>query len=101
MFWQGYTVSEEFKPIRITLSEEAFDRMGTIMKDAAFRSCSSTIEECIRAVFDIINEIHAVAGKRGDPPLTVNIKDLSDSWTRIIMRMYRFTGRRPELRSEE
>ena len=88
-------MSEEFKPIRITLSDEAFDRLETIMKDATFRSYSSTIEECIRAVYDITLEIYAVAGTKGDPPIDIPVKDLRDSMMRVIMRMHRFTGRRP------
>lgn len=83
-----------FKPIRITLSEEAFDRMNYIMEHAKFRSYSSTIEECLRAIFDIIGEIHAVAGKKDDPDQVVDMLDIRDSWDRIIMRMYRFTSRR-------
>jgi len=97
----GYKMSEEFKPIRITLSEEAFDRLDRIMKDASFRNHSSAIEECIRAIFDIIDEIQVVAGKRGDPSVEIKEKDLRDSMMRITMRMYRFTGRRPLPRSEE
>ena len=95
MFPEEQTLSEEFKPIRITLSEEAFYRMEKIMKDAKLRSYSSTIEECIRAIYDIITEIHAIGGKRGDPQITILSEDVEDGMMRIIFRMQRLTGRRP------
>jgi len=94
MSHKGHAMSEEFKPIRITLSEEAFDRMEKIMKGAKFRSYSSTIEECIRAIFDIIDEIHVVGGEKDDSTVhTPSDEYLVDSMIRIIMRMRRFTGR--------
>jgi len=86
-------MSEEFKPVRITLSEEAFDRMDKIMKDAKFRSYSSTIEECIRAISDIIKEIHIIAGERGAPEVYPSDQECIDSLNRIAMRMHRFTER--------
>ena len=84
---------EEFKPIRITLSDEAFARLDTIMKDAAFRSYSSTIEECVRVVHDIIGDIWDVAGKRGDPTKQFSDADAAQALAKIITRMDRFTGR--------
>lgn len=88
-------MSEEFKPVRITLSEEAFNQMDDIMKNAAFRSYSSTIEECIRATHDIIEEVHIVAGSRGDSLVKPTVDQCIESLNRIIMRMSRFTGRAP------
>lgn len=84
---------DEFKPIPITLSGEAFARMEYTMKEAKFRSYSSTIEECIRVVFDVINEIHLIAGAKDDPTTEPDIQDCLASLARIIVRMYRFTGR--------
>ena len=86
-------MSEEFKPIRITLSEEAFDRMEKIMTQANFRSYSSTIEECIRAVADIIREVYIVAGERDAPDVYPTDAECMDSLNRIVMRMNRFTKR--------
>jgi len=88
-------MSEEFKPIRITLSDEAFDRLDQIMKKAKFRSYSSTVEECIRVVHDIIDEIYTVAGVRDSPDITISGPNLADAMMRIIGQMSRFTGRRP------
>ena len=97
-------MSEEFKPIRITLSDEAFYRLDKIMNDARFRSYSSTIEECIRAVYDITNEIYAITGKKkGEPITSVTLctEDVGESWIRIMMRMNRFTNIRPILKPEK
>ena len=87
-------MSEAFKPVRITLSEEAFDRLEKIMNDAKFRSYSSTIEECIRVVYDLMKELELVLGKKDDPHFLIEVQDELASWSRVVMRMYRFTGRR-------
>jgi hypothetical protein len=88
-------MAEEFKPIRITLSEEAYSQMEKIMTDSSFRSYSSTIEECIRATHDIIAEIQIVAGKAGEPVVRPTFEQGLESLNRIVMRMCRFTGRIP------
>lgn len=85
--------SPEFKSLRITLSEEAFDRMEKIMKGAAFRSYSATIEECIRTIHDLMEEIYAMAGRRGTPNTHPTALERSASFDRIVMKMNRFTGR--------
>jgi len=85
---------EEFKPIRITLSEEAFDRLDKIMKDAKFRSYSSTIEECIRVVSDIIGDLRSVIGKKDDPFRPFDEEIAAEAFTNITVRMDRFTGRK-------
>lgn len=94
-------MSEEFKPIRITLSQEAFDRLNYIMKMASFRSNSSAIEECIRVVYDIILEITPVVGDK-DEPFKPFIKDeVFQTFTNIATRLSRFTGRGVGLRPQE
>lgn len=85
--------TEEFKAIRITLSQEAFDRMEKIMKDAKFRSYSSTIEECIRITSDIMDDIYLLAGERDAPMCNVEDKDLAETMRHTIIRMSRITGR--------
>ncbi len=86
---------ESFKAIRITLSEEAFDIMEKIMKDSSFRSYSSTIEESIRVLSDIINEIHTIAGERDENDVLISDAQCAEAFARIGVRLYRFTGRRP------
>ena len=84
----------DFKAIRITLSQEAFDKMDSIMKDAKFRSYSSTIEECIRTIDDIVGDIYSIAGHRNDPKVYhPTPADWTETLKKIILRMHRFTGR--------
>ncbi len=84
----------EFKPIRITLSEEAMGRLEKIMNEASFRSYSSAIEECIRVVDDISRDITNVLGKKGEPVgSTVSQTIGAYTFERIVARMQRFTGR--------
>jgi len=63
-------MSEElpFKSIKITLSEEALDMLEEIKRRGCFRSYSMAIEESIRALFDVLNDLdlgmrHAKDGK--------------------------------------
>ena len=93
MFLKGHTMSEEFKPIRITLSEEAFDRLEKIMKTAAFRSNSSAIEECIRVVDSIMGDVWKVLGKKGTPDKQFTNAEAVNAFRTIATRMSRFTGR--------
>ena len=88
-------MSEEFKPIRITLSQEAFDQMEKIMSKAAFRSYSSTVEECIRGIYDIIKEILILAGPPGSSPRRPTTREYTEAMTRVVVRMSRFTGKVP------
>ena len=83
----------EFKPIRITLSEEAFRELDTIMEVSKFRSYSSAIEECIRAVYDIGNDIFTVLGSPGEPRKTFDREDAFWAFVRIVTRMSRLTER--------
>lgn len=90
---------EEFKSIRITLSEEAFAQLEQIMNDAKFRSNSSTVEECIRTLYDIIGNLSLLIGKRGDPAVNWSNEDGLQVLYTIISRLQRFTGRHIRLES--
>jgi hypothetical protein len=46
-----------FRSVKITLSEEALDRLASLRFIGSFRSDSATIEECIRAVHDIAEDL--------------------------------------------
>jgi len=52
-------MSEEvpFKSMKITLSEEAYEKLNILRQGGAFRSDSATIEECIRAVNDMLDDL--------------------------------------------
>ena len=91
-------MSEEFKSIRITLSEEAFDRMEEIMKKASFRSYSSTVEECIRAIYDVIRDLNRVMGTEGKLHTPT---ELAYEYKTIATRLSRFTGAILEIRSSQ
>ena len=94
-------MSEGFKPIRITLSEEAFDRLEKIIKDASFRSYSSAIEECIRVVYDIILDVSEIAGKKGEPEKEFTPMQAFYKLVTIGTRIERFTGRQFEIQIPE
>lgn len=82
-----------FKSVKITLSEEALSKLDFIIKDAAFRSYSSGIEECIRVVYDLMQEIYSTIGDRNEPITLATREKQAEAFNRIIMRMARFTGR--------
>ncbi|MGD0451878.1 MAG: hypothetical protein ABSA79_12600 [Candidatus Bathyarchaeia archaeon] len=85
--------ADDFKAIRITLSQEAFDRMEIIMKDAKFRSYSATIEECLRTVYDLMQDIYFLTGDRDSPTCHPDTEDWIKTLEKVIIRMYRITGR--------
>jgi hypothetical protein len=87
-------MSDEFKAVRITLSDEAFARLEEITKMASFRNYSSAIEECIRVVSEITADIYVVLGKKDDPPKLFNSAEAELGFTTIATRMWRITGRR-------
>ena len=85
---------QDFKAVRITLSQEAFDRMEKIMNQAKFRSYSLMIEECIRTIHDVMTEIYLIAGPADDPsPREAPYEDWVNTLGRIIIRMNRLTGK--------
>jgi hypothetical protein len=94
-------MSEEFKPIRITLSDEAFSSLDKIMKDAKFRSYSSTIEECIRVLSTIIADIHLVLGDRDKEFTPFTSIEAAQTFETIAIRMDRFTGRKIIIKKSE
>ena len=52
-------MSEEvpFRSIKVTLSEEALGRLAEMRLTGSFRSDSATVEECIRAIYDVAQDI--------------------------------------------
>lgn len=85
-----------FKSLRVTLSEEAFERLDDIMKRGSFRSYSSTVEECVRVVYEIIRDISTQieeTSKREDEG--VSDEEMRDMFLRVSTRMARFIGKIP------
>jgi hypothetical protein len=94
-------MSEEipFKSMKITLSEEAYEKLTILRQGGAFRSDSATIEECIRAVngmiddlifeFDIRKGLNANTDGLGDTITAVNIVKLFVSKLGRFRKIYR------------
>ena len=80
-----------FTPLKITLSEEATKRLAELRLRGSFRSDSATIEECIRVIHEVSNdmsyELDNALGKNQLPmPLFVQAELLK----RILQRIARF-----------
>ena len=80
-----------FKSIKITLSEEAINRLAQLRSRGSLRSDSATIEECIRTIYDISIDIAAEVDRtiRGNQKfMPVHIQ--AETLRRIAIRMLRF-----------
>ena len=82
-----------FKSIKITLSQEALDRLDKIVKEASFRSFSSGVEESIRAFSDVLEEVKTVIGDEDEEDKAATDEQEARAFERIGMRVSRFTGR--------
>ena len=65
---RGPEMSEEkpFKSMRITLSDDAVEKLTIIKKRGRFRSYSGTIEEVIRAMYELIPIYSVVYRSQGE-----------------------------------
>jgi Arc/MetJ-type ribon-helix-helix transcriptional regulator len=84
-----------FRSMKITLSEEALERLAELRRGGAFRSDSATIEECIRTISDVVNDLVAEAQralqfKEEFIPIAVQAETLR----RIVLRIKRFDATR-------
>jgi len=79
--------------MRITLSDEAFERLEKLMKIARFRSYSSTVEECIRTIYEIMNDIYGIMGKPDDPARQISARMKEKGFEQIVTRMSRITNK--------
>lgn len=83
-----------FKSLKITLSEEALEKLNDLRIGGSFRSDSATIEECIRVTRDIFEDvltqirIHKIPGKEELTP--VSESEHTELLRRIITRIGRF-----------
>ena len=84
-------MSEEkpFTSMRITLSDEAIRKLGVIRKRGRFRSNSGTIEEVIRAIFELIPIYETVAETIRDKE-TLSPDVLQMMVDRSMAYLYRF-----------
>lgn len=89
-------MSEEtpFKSLKITLSEEAIDKLAELKQGGAFRSDSATIEESIRVTYAIMEDFLSEIS-RGDKDKNGQLKPLSlelqaEMLRRVLLRVSRF-----------
>lgn len=86
-------MSEEvpFKSIKITLSEDAIEKLAKLRQRGSFRSDSATIEECVRVIYDISSDLFIEI----DSVLARNLKQMpletqAELLKRIGIRIQRF-----------
>ena len=80
-----------FRSIKITLSEEAMDRLAKLRVKGSLRSDSATVEECIRIIYDIATDIgseidRVVRGNQKSMP----IGQQAEALRRTAIRVGRF-----------
>lgn len=78
--------------MKITLSEEALEKLGELRQGGAFRSDSATIEECIRVVKDLISDFQFEIGSymKNNPGKGIPQELQLELLRRIILRLSRF-----------
>ena len=78
-----------FRSIKITLSEEALDKLELLKLTGSFRSYSMTIEETIRGLFDVLKELYIAEYRaKGEKPIPDELK--LEAAKNIAVRLYRF-----------
>lgn len=86
---------EPFQKIRLTLSEVAIEKLDMLKKVGYFRSNSSTVEECIRVMYDIADEISMLVQEAEDIGEKASLRDQAIVLQRIGIRASRFV-RKPK-----
>jgi hypothetical protein len=84
-----------FRKIRLTLSEVAIEKLARLRDVGYFRSDSSTVEECIRVMDDIADEISALVQEGEDTGKKVSLQNQAIVLQRIDVRASRFV-RKPK-----
>lgn len=92
MMSQTGNEEEPFQKIRITLSEVAIDKLAVLRTQGYFRSDSATVEECIRAIFDVVEEFSTMFKRIADNK-TLSTDDKIDTLLRIGLSVRRFVPR--------
>jgi len=77
-----------FKSMKITLSEDAIDKLGELVKMGSFRSYSSAVEECIRAVYDVSLDMGILFKSTQGQILPPNAQQ--EAFRRYFLRLTRF-----------
>ena len=78
-----------FRSMKITLSEQAIDLLDDLKKRGRYRSYSMAIEEVIRAMYGVVQDIEVadILGK-GKTPIPEDLK--LQAFRDIVIRLYRF-----------
>ena len=92
------TEEEPFQKIKVTLSEIAIEKLAKLRKEGYFRSDSATIEECIRSMSEIVEEIQALMNRVAEKKVTNEYR--LNVLIRIGLRTRRFI-RKPEKKLEK
>lgn len=79
-----------FKSVKVTLSEEAIRMLGTLRYRGAFRSDSMTVEECIRRMYDICEDIGELLQLGEDRGEKLTSEEQAVALQRIGIRVKRF-----------
>lgn len=87
---------EPFRKIRLTLSEDAIEKLGILRKRGYFRSDSMTVEESIRTIYAVLTDIDSVLTSSFKSLEQKDHFDFSDEEIKlllelIIARLDRFT----------
>jgi len=96
-------MSEEtpFKPIKITLSEEAMRRLRELRTRGYFRSDSATIEEIIRTLYEIAYDVSDVIDRAMGKKLEkAPVGDQAEALRRIGIRLGRFAPLTEKMREK-
>jgi len=109
MLLEVIKMSEEvpFKSLKITLSDEALDKLFKLRVNSAMRSDSATIEECIRTFSDITEDLYNVMDNAAREALSSNnstLKKLSveqeaNLFEKIALRAARFVPKSDALKT--
>jgi len=85
-------MSEEapFRSVKITLSEEALDRLAELRAIGSCRSDSATVEECIRTIYDIVIDVSSEMAIAREKKLVLSFAEQAELLRRVIVRIARF-----------
>lgn len=79
-----------FKSMKITLSEEAIRLLAALRHKGSYRSDSATIEDCIRAIYDVSLDIATEVGSALKGKRSMSIIEIRELTRRISVRISRF-----------
>jgi hypothetical protein len=83
-----------FKSTKITLSDEALEKLAVLKQGGGFHSDSATIEECIRAVYgmfeDTISELERSRKDNAGEVQTMELGRQAEMLRRFLLMINRF-----------